>query len=536
MRKANDEHQGTILIVEDERELRFILKAHLHAVGFQVIEARDGATGIRMAKEQRPDLIIMDIGLPVLDGLAATRALKGDKSTAGIPIIILTGRTSKQEIVEGLEAGAQEYLPKPFDVAELLARVQNVHRLARARQELDHLNTELEAEVDLKTHRLQRLYEFTRDLNHARSRDEILDLIVSCVRDTMGAGRISLFLADSAGAYLICERAVGMDVGEIKPIPISRIEGITGKVFHSGKTLSARTYGNGSEDDDSYFSNDFCSAPLVVTSLETQEGRIGVLNVTEKADNAPFTDGEIECIRSIAQTGAMALEDTIRRTRLQRSVDILLQTLGLLAEYRDDETTRHLERVSQMVSVLARSLQKGGPYASIITAEYIEMLVQAAPMHDIGKVGIPDEILTKPGKLTDEEYQIMKSHTEIGRRVLSKALDPDLPIPLLKMCVDIAHSHHERYDGDGYPRRLKGSDIPLCARIVGLVDAYDAITSRRRYKLERSHEEAVEVLRTESGRHFDPVLVEAFLDCHAQFEVLGQTHTDHLETVGADQL
>ena len=139
-------------------------------------------------------------------------------------------------------------------------------------------------------------------------------------------------------------------------------------------------------------------------------------------------------------------------------------------------------------------------------------------MHDIGKVGIPDEILAKPGKLTDEEFQIMKTHTDIGRRVLSQALDPDHPVPLLQMCIDIAHGHHERYDGKGYPRRTRGEDIPLSARIIALVDAYDAITSRRRYKDAKPHEQAVEIIRCEAGRHFDPVIVAAFLRCEGQFD------------------
>jgi putative two-component system response regulator len=138
-------------------------------------------------------------------------------------------------------------------------------------------------------------------------------------------------------------------------------------------------------------------------------------------------------------------------------------------------------------------------------------------MHDIGKVGISDDILTKPGKLTDEEYQIMKTHTDIGRRVLSQALDPAHPVPLLRMCIDIAYCHHERYDGTGYPRRMAGDRIPLAARIIALVDAYDAITSQRRYKAAKSHEQAVEIIRCETGKHFDPVLVAAFLRCHEQF-------------------
>jgi putative two-component system response regulator len=242
--------------------------------------------------------------------------------------------------------------------------------------------------------------------------------------------------------------------------------------------------------------------------------------VTNKADNTPFSEEEIEGIRSVADAAAIALDNLQRRARLQQSVRVLLETLGHLAEFRDEETTLHLARVSQMARVLATELQRESEYSELVTDEFIENLVQAAPMHDLGKVGISDDILTKPGKLTDEEYQIMKTHTDIGRRVLSRAVDPKCPNPLLQMCIDIAFGHHERYDGKGYPRRVAGRQIPLAARIIAIVDAYDAITSERRYKKAHPHEKAVEIIRSEAGRHFDPVLVEAFLRKEPEIQAL----------------
>ncbi len=527
------DHQGTVLIVEDETELLFILTAHLRAAGFAVLEAVDGIKAIELATSRQPDVIIMDIGLPLLDGLAATRTLKADNRTAHIPVIMLTARSGAQDIVRGLEAGAQEYLPKPFDVAELLARVRTVHRLAVTRKDLDRLNTRLEAEVDVKTKRLQVLYEFMRDLNRADSRDQILDLLIRCVELATGAMRISLFLTEATGEYLVCERAVGIDPSVVDRIRIKDFEGITGQVFRSGKTLAAKTYGTNVQPDRKYRRDTFLSTPLVSTSLKTREGVIGVLNVTEKADESPFSEEEIECIRSVANAAAIALDNVIRRTRLRHSVRVLLQTLGHLAEYRDEETTLHIDRVTKMARLLAEELQREGPCAALVTDDFVDMLVQAAPMHDIGKVGIPDEILVKPGRLSDEEFQIMKTHTDIGRQVLSRAGDPACPVPLLQMCIDIAYCHHERYDGKGYPRKLTGQDIPLAVRIIALVDAYDAMTSHRRYKKPKSHEEVVETIRSEAGRHFDPVLVEAFLRCHQHFNEVRERYDDSPEALGA---
>ncbi len=525
--------EGTILLVEDEAELRFIVGAHLRAAGFEVIEATDGGEGLNIATQRQPDMIIMDIGLPVMNGIAATKALKSDPRTDRIPVIMLTARSGADDIVRGLEAGAQEYLPKPFAVAELLARVQTVFRLARARRDLDHLNTELEEEVRTVTKRLRELYEFMRDLNHADSREQILDLFIDCVAQTTGAERISLFLTDATGDFLVCERAVGIDPIVVAKVPVTDLEGITRQVFQSGKTLAAKTYDTGAKASRDYGRDSFLSTPLVSTAVNTPGGILGVLNVTEKQDDTPFSKEEIECIRSVADAATIALINMLRSERMRQSVRVLLQTLGHLAEFRDEETTMHLERVTRGARLLADQLGRGGPYAARITVDFVECLIQAAPMHDIGKVGIPDEILTKPGSLTNEEFQIMKTHTEIGRRVLSRAVDPTFPVPLLQMCVDIAHCHHERYDGSGYPRGLAGQDIPLAARIIALVDAYDAITSRRCYKEARSHQEAVEIIRSDAGTHFDPVLVHAFLNCLEQFSEIREQYEDSHDTVEA---
>ncbi len=560
---------GTILIVEDDAELRFVLAVHLRAAGFEVIEAHNGADGIERATQHPVDVIIMDIGLPVIDGLTATRRLKENPKTADIPVIMLTARSATNDVIKGLEAGAQEYLPKPFEIAELLARVRTVFKLTTAHRDLDRINTQLGEEVDSKTRRLQVLYEFMRDLNHAGDRGEILDLLMRCVSQSIGVRRVSLFILNDAANMLVCERAVGLDPHQIPPMSVKEAQGITGEVFRTGKTFAAQSYGadkatrqQGNEatrhdgkskpaaqprgdavpsspwgsqgtgigstnvSSTPYARDAFVSTPLITTSLKTREGIIGVLNVTDKKDDSTFAPEEIECIRSIADAAAIALDNVTRRVRLQQSVKVLLSTLGRLAEYRDEETTLHLERVSKFARVLAIELQHAGPYAHLVTDEFIESLVQAAPLHDIGKVAIPDDILTKPGKLTDEEFQIMKTHTEIGRRVLSQALDPAYPVPLLQMCIEIAWCHHERFDGKGYPRRIKGQDIPLSARIISLVDAYDAITSRRRYKAAKTHAQAVDIVRFESNKHFDPAIVEAFLRCAAKFDQVRERYEE----------
>jgi len=521
-----DSYVATILLVDDEPDLTFVLSAHLRASGYNVLIGRSGREAIEMAEAHQPDLIVMDVGMPEMDGVTATRRLKSDPKTEHIPIIMLTARSRTEDLVLGLEAGAQEYVSKPFDVAELLARVRTVHRLATARRRVEELNERLEDEIGQKTRRLQTLYDYTRKLSQCQKRDEILDSIVQCVKDATGSGRISLMLTDESGEYLTCARAVGIDPDIVDKIRIKNIEGVAGQVFRSGKTFVATAYGEKSSLERGYGREAFLSTPLVSTSLQTPDEILGVLNVTEKSDDEPFTREEIECIRSITDAGAIALNNLTRRTRLEQSVRVLLTTVGRLSEYRDNETGLHLERVSQYARILTRQMSKRGPYAGRVNDEFVQSMGLAAPMHDIGKVGIADDILTKSGPLTDEEYAIMKTHTTIGYRVLSAAMEGTGPVPLLQHCIDIAYCHHERFDGRGYPRGLAGDQIPLSARIIALVDAYDAITSRRCYKDALPHEEAVHRIERDAGKHFDPDIVAAFLECEPQFRQVAHRFAD----------
>jgi response regulator RpfG family c-di-GMP phosphodiesterase len=516
---------GKLLVVDDDPRLRLVLAANLRSAGYEVLEAEDGQRAVECASQSLPDVIVMDISMPVMDGIEATRRIRANARTEHIPVLMLTARAKTQDLLVGLEVGAQDYIRKPFEMPELLARVRTMHRLVMARRALDEMNIRLEQEVDSKTRRLQLLYHYMRDLNGAEGRDQILDLVVRCVEQTSTARRISVLLVDEEGERLTCVRALGIDPAIVESINVSTLQGISGQVFQTGVTLSAVALGRSGESRD-YDGQAFLCTPLVSTLKGRQQRILGVVNVTNLADDLPFSGDIIDCIRSIADAAAIALDNNQRQVRLEQSVRVLLRTVGHLAEYRDEETTLHLQRVTLLARIIGDQLAQTGPYRAELTPDYIEMLAQAAPMHDIGKVGIPDEILTKPGSLTAEEFQIMKTHTEIGRKVLSRAFDPANPVPLLSMCIEIANSHHEKWDGSGYPRRLKGEDIPLSARIIALVDAYDAITSRRRYKKERSHEEAVEVIKRDSGRHFDPAIVDAFRFCHERFDTVRARYAD----------
>jgi putative two-component system response regulator len=197
--------------------------------------------------------------------------------------------------------------------------------------------------------------------------------------------------------------------------------------------------------------------------------------------------------------------------------DLLIFALAKLAESRDMDTGAHLERVRTYSRLIAEQLSKMPKYRQYVNADFVRLIYLTSPLHDIGKVAVPDTVLLKPGPLTHEEFEIMKMHTVHGAATLDAALKEFPSARYLRMARDIAASHHEWFDGSGYPRGLAGEKIPLCGRIVALADVYDALTSRRVYKDAYSHEKAKAIVLQARGTHFDPDVVDAFLANEQKF-------------------
>jgi putative two-component system response regulator len=209
--------------------------------------------------------------------------------------------------------------------------------------------------------------------------------------------------------------------------------------------------------------------------------------------------------------------------------DMTIFAMAKLAESRDRETGQHLERVRIYAESLARRLLASPKFQRVIDERFVHLIYETSPLHDIGKVGIPDQILLKPGKLTAEEYAIMQTHTTLGAATLDAALQRYPDADFLRFARDIAACHHERYDGSGYPRGLLGEEIPLCARVVAVADVYDAVTSNRIYRKAMTHDEARQLILDGSGKHFDPDVVSAFFDLEDQFVAICREFKDEVE-------
>lgn len=213
--------------------------------------------------------------------------------------------------------------------------------------------------------------------------------------------------------------------------------------------------------------------------------------------------------------------------------ELAIFAMAKLAESRDTDTGHHLERVQHYSRVLAKYLSRQSSYASFVDDELVRLIYQTSPLHDIGKVGIPDAVLLKPGRLSDEEFEIMKTHTILGANTLNAALAHNPRARFLEVARDIALAHHERFDGKGYPLGLVGTNIPLAARIVAVADVYDALTSKRVYKGAYSHVVARDIIIKDSGTHFDPEVVKAFQETEQDFIAISESFREDCEQSAA---
>lgn len=220
--------------------------------------------------------------------------------------------------------------------------------------------------------------------------------------------------------------------------------------------------------------------------------------------------------------------EVAKRTHEVRAIqEVTINALASLAETRDSDTGNHISRTQYYVKALAEQLKSHPRFSHFLTENNIDLLLKTSPLHDIGKVGIPDHILLKPGRLTEEEFAVMKSHTRLGRESLEKAEKKlGRPVEFLHFAKEIAYYHHEKWDGSGYPEGLAGEAIPLTARLMALADVYDALISKRIYKEGMPHDQAARVLAEGKGRHFDPDVVEAFLVIQDEFKLIAARYAD----------
>jgi putative two-component system response regulator len=251
------------------------------------------------------------------------------------------------------------------------------------------------------------------------------------------------------------------------------------------------------------------SAPIVLARIKTQLSMKRVQDFLR--DQNQFLRTEVE----------------LRTREIVALQDVTIHTMASLAETRDSETGNHIRRTAHYVKALAEKLRTHPRFAAFLTDETIELLFKSAPLHDIGKVGIPDRILLKPGRFEPFEMEIMKTHTTLGRdAIMAAERELGIEVDFLKYAKEIAYGHQEKWDGSGYPLGLAGDAIPISARLMAVADVYDALISRRVYKDGMSHEAAVAIITAGRGQHFDPDMVDAFLALQDEFIAIAKRYAD----------
>ncbi len=452
-----------VLVADDEPISRFLLEDTLAQWKYEVVSAEDGnAAWDILCAPNAPRIAILDWVMPGLDGLSLCKRIKSQEDGGFVYVILLTGRNDKEDVVAGLNAGADDFLSKPFNLKELESRLavgaRTVEYEKRAREygeQMHALAHEREIYLQAFNQSIQGIFITNPDgdIIHANA----------AFRKTYGYSEAEL--VDMNYARLNPPQGVYRDRG-FKEEDIVRMF----RELHQSINDPERGYWRGNVLHQTK-SGDLRSIELFLSAIRGEEGdpiaHIGMpVDLTERTEQENKI--RLECYRAIAD----------------------------LAEKRDNETGLHLKRVSEYSALLAEEM--GMP------ASFVDDMRTFSPLHDIGKVGIPDNILLAPRKLTDEEFEVIKTHSTIGYEILRER-------PTLEMAADIAYTHHEKFDGSGYPQGLQGEGIPLAGRILALVDVYDALRTRRPYKEPWSHDRVVALINDERGKHFDPMVVDKFI-------------------------
>ena len=359
-------------------------------------------------------------------------------------------------------------------------------------------------------------------LSALADRKEVLDVVLREARRLTGAEAGSLYVVEDGRLRFVAAQNDRLDVSAITDKLLGKEVGIsttslagfvasTGEVVNIPDTYAMASglpfrVNRGFDAELGYHTKSVLAIPLTCPDGPC----VGVLELINHVDSAgqvgSFPDPSHDGIRSLAAMAAVTVQNHLLREELKRAQLETILRLSVAGEFRDDDTGEHVRRISQSSTTLARQMG--------CAEREVELIQRASPMHDIGKIGIPDSILLKPGPLTVAERRIVQTHPLIGADILGEPQNE-----LIAMAREVALTHHEKWDGSGYPDRLSGEAIPLCGRIVGLADVLDALICRRVYKDAFPRERALQIIAAEEGRHFDPAAVTAFFE--VQEEVLG---------------
>lgn len=468
---------------------------------YLIDHAFSGEQGLRQVKDSKNEgspyvIAFVDERMPPgIDGIQTIKAIW--EIDPDIEIVICTAYSDYtwDEIVNILGVTDKLLiLKKPFDIIEVKQLALALIKKWNLGQESKAHKKALQRQVKDQTTFIEYMFDFANTLNSLNNLDSILDCIIESVLKFIKADRISIMLLDESGEFLTIRKAVGIEQKFIDSTKIKVGSSIAGHVFEMGRPIVVNDLKKAGLEHKYSDYNSFVSLPFVCSPLMGNKVKIGVMNITDNKNDIPFSDEDIDIISYISFTSAIALNNQLNELKLEESFLGTIKALADAIEAKDYYTGGHSERVAGISAGIKNELG--------IPEDEIPQLNYAGILHDIGKIGIPESVLCKKGRLTDEEYDIIKKHPEIGEGILKN-------IKYFGEAREIIRHHHERMDGTGYPDRLKDEEISLGAKIVAVADAFDAMNSDRVYRKKKTLEDIKNELRAECGIKLDTQCVEA---------------------------
>jgi response regulator RpfG family c-di-GMP phosphodiesterase len=487
-----------ILIVDDEPSGREALESILLNQGYTLVFAAGGVEALAKAREFSPDMILLDVMMPVMDGYEVCRSLRADPRLAEVPVVMVTALDDRDSRIQGIEAGADDFITKPIDRAELRARVRTITRLNRY-----HNLLEERAKLERHLERLTALRTIDLAITSSVDLHVTLDVLLGQVAIQLGVDAAGVLALEPYTETLRYAAGRGFHLGGIEQAYLRLGRGYIGRAVMDRRMISIPDLSDGPADFErsDLMRNEHFQAYFAVPLLA--KGQIkGVLEVFHRSTLAPDPTW-LDFLETLGDQTAIAIDSAQLFAGLQRSntelllaYDATIEGWSRALDLRDKETEGHTQRVAEMTLQLARVMG--------ISEPMLVHMRRGALLHDIGKLGVPDNILFKAGPLTPQEWAIMRQHPVYAYELLS-------PILYLRPALDIPYSHHEKWDGTGYPQGLMGEQIPLAARIFAVVDVWDALLSDRPYRQGWPKEKVCKYIEDEADKHFDPYVAEAFL-------------------------